>query len=92
MAKKDKELEEMVSSPTSAKEMLDEKDKHTLNLTKLHRQLAVSQAEKTLAQSEVIELSYRNLILQLTMKYSLTADDVITEDGEIKRNVSKGTK
>lgn len=70
-----------ISSP----EFLAEQDRSALDLVKIKRALALANAEKALAQNEVAELTYRNLILQLTFKYTLTEQDMITEQGEIVR-------
>ena len=67
------------------KEFLTDADKHTLDMIKMKRQLALANAEKALAQNEASELTYTNLVLQLTFKYSLKEKDQITEQGEIIR-------
>lgn len=57
---------------------LTEKDRFTLEIGKTNRALGLSKAEAS-------ELAYNNLILQLTIKYKLTAKDSIQEDGTIVR-------
>ncbi len=61
-----------------SKEFLTDSDRHTLDSIKLKRALAIANAEKA-------ELMYSNLVLQLTLKYSLKEKDAITEQGEILR-------
>ena len=63
--------------PTQA-EHLSIEDKYALDLIKLRRALAVAHSEKA-------ELAYNNIVLQLTLKYSLKEQDAITEQGEIVR-------
>lgn len=70
------------------KEMLEDNDRHALETVKLKVTLAVTSAEKALAQNDVAKLSYNNLLLQLAMKYSLTNQDVISEEGEILRGAA----
>lgn len=70
---------------TSPKEFLSEQDKHALDLVKMKMALALANAEKALAQNETAKITYENLVLQLTFKYSLKEKDIITEQGEIIR-------
>lgn len=72
------------------KEFLSDQDKHALDLVKMKRALALANAEKALAQNESAELQYNNLVLQLTLKYSLNEKDLITEQGEIVRGKKEG--
>lgn len=66
------------TSIDTSPEFISEADRHTLELVKMRRALALTNAEK-------IELQYNNLILQLTIKYSLKEKDGITEEGKIIR-------
>jgi len=66
-------------------ECLQERDKMALDLAKSHRQLALAQAEKALAQNETADVSYKYIVLQLYMKYGLTEADAIDESGKILR-------
>lgn len=66
---------------TIHKEFINDADKYALDLIKLHRALAKANVDKT-------ELTYNNLVLQLTLKYSLKDRDSITEQGEILRGSS----
>jgi hypothetical protein len=76
-------------APAATKEFLSENDKHALDLIKLKRALSAATAEKVLAQNEVTELTYTNLLLKLSMKYGLKEKDLITEQGEIIRGEVK---
>lgn len=58
-------------------------DRMVIELAKANKKTALAQAEKSLAQNELAELSYKYVVLQLYMKYGLTEADVITESGEI---------
>lgn len=53
---------------------------------------AKAENKSALAQAEVAELSYRNLVLQLFLKYGLTQEDIIDENGNIVKGgaVQKG--
>lgn len=66
-------------------ERLSDVDRMALDLAKSNKKLAVAQAEKALAQNETAEVSYKYVVLQLYMKYGLTAEDAITEAGDIIR-------
>lgn len=66
-------------------ERLNDTDKAALDLAKVKRELALEKAKTVLAQSEVAELSYNNVILQLALRYHLIDGDVITDDGIIQR-------
>ena|ERR1700743_1619313 len=66
-------------------ERLTEGDKTVLDLAKAKRETALEKAKTALAQSEVSELAYNNVILQLAIKYRLVDGDMINEDGSIKR-------
>lgn len=66
-------------------ERLTEADKAVLDLAKSKRETALEKAKTALAQSEVAELAYNNVILQLALRYHLVDGDVINEDGTIKR-------
>ncbi len=75
-------LVESVAAPSSK---LSDEDKHVLELSKMKRALALSNAEKALAQNESAEAQYRYIILQLSVKYNLKNDDIINDDGSIVR-------
>jgi hypothetical protein len=66
-------------------ERLSDVDRLSLELAKSTRLTAVAEAKAALANSEKAELSYKYVILQLYMKYGLTAADAIKESGEILR-------
>ena len=65
-----------VSAPTT--EFLSDTDRHALEMAKMKRALAASNAE-------AVELAYNNLILQFVMRYRLTDVDMISETGQIVR-------
>jgi hypothetical protein len=66
-------------------EKLSETDILTLELAKCKKQVALSEAKNALSQNELAEVNYRYTVLQLYMKYGLTKEDAISENGEIVR-------
>src|SRR5271157_5466039 len=73
------------SAPVSAQEKLSEVDRLNLDLAKAKRQTALSEAKTALANNENAELQFKYLVLQLYMKYGLTAQDALSEAGDIIR-------
>jgi hypothetical protein len=70
-------------------ETLSDIDRMALELEKLRRQSALSEAGKAVAQSQVADLTYKYFVLQLFMKYNLSSNDTISEDGKIIRGGAK---
>lgn len=68
------------------KEVLQDSDKMALEMAKMNKKLAISNAEKALAQNEVADLHYKYVVLQIYMKYGLNQNDSIDENGNIVRN------
>jgi hypothetical protein len=66
-------------------EKLSDTDRLSLDLAKAKRQTVLAEAKTALANNENAELQYRYLVLQLYMKYGLTAADAISEAGDIIR-------
>ncbi len=64
---------------------ISELDRMALELSKSNKKVALAQAEKALAQNETAELAYKYIVLQLYMKYKLTEQDAINENGDILR-------
>lgn len=81
-----------VSENNKDNEKISEADRMALELAKSNKKLAVAQAEKALAQNETAEVSYKYVVLQLYMKYGLSAEDAITEAGEIIRGGAANRK
>lgn len=67
-------------------ESLHPEDKQVLEIAKLQKKLAEKEAQKALAENNSADLQYRYLILQLYMKYGMTALDALDEQGNIHRN------
>lgn len=65
---------------------LSELDKMALDLAKEKRKTVLAEARTAIANNDAAELGFKNVILQLYMKYSLTAADAIAEDGSILIN------
>lgn len=92
------DLEDPVSAPSPSpsrpatpatpppQERLHPDDVNVLERANVRRQLTHAQAEKASADNEVAELQYKNIIMQLFLKYGLTARDSITQEGVITRN------
>lgn len=74
---------------SSSPEKLSEVDRLNLDLARTKRQTALAEAKTALANNENAELNYRYLVLQLYMKYGLTADDALSEAGDIVRGGAK---
>jgi len=70
-------------------EKLQEQDRLTLELAKMNKKMATLAAEKAIAQNETAEMQYKYVVLQLYMRYGLTAQDGIDENGNIIRGSSK---
>jgi hypothetical protein len=68
---------------------MDETDRMALELAKANRKVSLAEAQTALAKNENSELQYKYVVLQIYMKYGLTANDSITEAGEILRNSVK---
>lgn len=68
-----------------ALERMDELDRMSLELAKQQRLVANAEAKAALANTEKAELAYKYVVLQVYMKYGLTAADAIKENGEIIR-------
>src|SRR5579871_4637118 len=73
-------------------ERLSEVDRLNLDLARTKRQTALAEAKTALANNENAELSYKYLVLQLYMKYGLTADDALSEAGDIVRGGARGNR
>lgn len=73
-----------VTAP-AVKEKMQENDRMALELAKSRRETALAQAKESLAKNETADLAYKYVVLQLYMKYGLTAADAISEDGDIVR-------
>jgi hypothetical protein len=70
---------------TPVQERMSEEDRLTLELIKEKRATALESAKLALANNEKAELAYKYCVLQLYMKYHLTAADALNESGEIIR-------
>lgn len=62
---------------------LSEIDRMALELSKCQRQVAVAEAKTALANNEKAELQYKYVVLQIYMKYNLTEQDALNENGDI---------
>lgn len=73
-------------------EKLSEVDVLNLDLARTKRATALAEAKTALANNENAELNFKYLVLQLYMKYGLTAQDAISEAGEIIRGGAASQK
>ena len=71
-------------------EKLSESDVNRLELAKMNKRVALANAEKALAENNSAELAYKYTVLELYMKYGLTAADALDEQGNVHRGVNKG--
>lgn len=62
---------------------ISELDKSKLALSIMNRKLSLANAQRVLAEQENAELAYKYLVIQLYMKYGLTTEHVITDNGDI---------
>ncbi len=65
---------------------LSQEDAHRLEIAKLKKVLAQTNLEKAQAQSEAINMYFENILMSLSVKYSLTDKDSIDEKGKIVRD------
>ncbi len=85
---KDKEDKLMVpeapAKPAAPAKLTDE-DRLTLQLAKSRNETALYIAKEALAKSETAEVTYKYVVLQLYMKYGLSPQDGLSENGDIIR-------
>jgi hypothetical protein len=67
------------------REFLSEVERLQLELADSKRKEMTANAEKALAQNELSDAQYKNVVLQLFLKYKLGTEDHITKEGEIMR-------
>lgn len=79
----------MSEEQVTSTEKLQDSDREALTLAKINKQMANLNAEKAVSQSQTAEINYKYVVLQLYMKYGLTQDDAINEDGTIVRGGAK---
>jgi hypothetical protein len=77
-----KEVAATVPAPVSK---MAEEDRLALELAKSRRETALAVAKEALAKNENADLAYKYVVLQLYMKYGLSAQDALSEDGSIVR-------
>jgi hypothetical protein len=74
--------ENQVNQPNQSTKIQDT-DRAILEVAKNNKRLALANAEKAIAQHETADINYKYVVLQLYMKYGLTAEDSIDENGNI---------
>lgn len=97
MTKLDKKIAELsvvetkASEPVSVPEpvmKLSIEDVNELEKVKVAAKLALANAERALAENKAADVTYKYVVLQLYMKYGLTAADALDEQGNIHRGVA----
>jgi hypothetical protein len=64
---------------------LAEVDRMALELAKERSKTALAEAKNAMSQSEMAQLNYKYVIMQLYLKYGLTDADALNEAGDILR-------
>lgn len=75
------------ASAGGASEKISEADMLVLERAANKHQLSVATAKAAVAESETTELQYKNVVMQLFMRYGLTEKDTIAQDGSVTRAV-----
>lgn len=77
----------MVPSPAQPAPLakLTEVDRMALELAKERSKTALAEAKNAMSQSEMAQLNYKYVIMQLYLKYGLTEADALNEAGDILR-------
>lgn len=83
-------MEEKEEEIKSTVQSLSEIDKSKIALSIMNRKLALANAQRVLAEQENAELAYKYLVVQLYMKYGLSKEHVITDNGEILLKSEQG--
>lgn len=86
MEEETKQQEEQEHTQPQQPTKLSPEDALVLKTSKFNKQLAHLAAEKAMAQNESADIRYKYIVLQLFMKYNLTGEDSIDDDG----NITKG--
>ncbi len=77
--------EKPVESLAKGPERLSDEDMLTIERANNKRQIAVANAKAATAEAEAAEMGYKNLVMQLFLKYGLSQEDAINPDGTVKR-------
>jgi hypothetical protein len=78
-------VEQSILAATPKETRISHEDVSLLELAKARKETAAAQAREAAARSEVSEISYRYLVLQVYLKYGLNQTDALSEDGTIIR-------
>lgn len=70
-------------APAAPTLKMQDVDRMSLELAKANRKTAVAEAQTALAKNENAELAYKYVVMQIYLKYGLTANDAINENGDI---------
>lgn len=73
-----------VSVPTP-EEKLSSGDALMLERAGVKKQISLMNAQRASLENDVAELQYKNIVVQLFLRYGMTENDTIAQDGTIKR-------
>ena len=73
---------------TTVPQKIDDADRLKIDQAKTEKKLALANAEKAIAQNDLADMKYRNVVLELYVRYGLGVTDAINEDGTIIKNGS----
>jgi hypothetical protein len=76
-----KSQEKLTAVVSPAVEKLSVEDKHLLDMEKMRKDMALTNAK-------MADTAYNNVVLQLALKYKLIEGDRISDDGEIVRKTN----
>jgi hypothetical protein len=75
--------------PSALPARLSETDKLTLDLAKERRATALAEAKSAVSKGETADLTYKYVVLQLYLKYHLSEQDALNENGDILYGANK---
>jgi len=78
----------MENTEANTTEQIDPNDLKVLNALKAKKQVAFLEAEKYVLKHDLVELEHKNVLLQLIIKYKLSTNDNIDDEGNIIRNIA----
>jgi len=83
----DPEVKKNEVKPTQISEI----DRMAMELAKATKKAAEAEAGKAIAQHDTAALNYRYIVLQIYMKYGLSSNDALGENGSIVYNGNTAT-
>lgn len=74
-------------TPIAPLEKLSDQDCFALEKAKMNKSLAETELKASQLQNTAADLQFKNVVLQLYMKYGMSQNDAFDEQGNIHRNV-----